>query len=119
MAPSVLAERLEPVDGERVRIRVLSVFEGVVYHCWPTDRSNPGRPVLEVEAVLREGDADAESGPLLLTVADYITMVGGLDAARPALQELRAQGRIVDHLGVEHISFPMWTRVNDPSEPPR
>ena len=97
-----------------MKIRVLSVFEGVVYHCWPTDLSHPDRPVLEVEAVLREGDADERSGPLLLAVADYITMVGGLDAARPCLRELRAQGRIVDHLGVEHISFPMWTRVNDP-----
>ncbi len=93
---------------------MLSVFEGVVYHCWPTDLSHPDRPVLEVEAVLREGDADAASGPLLLTVADYITMVGGLEAARPGLHEMRAQGRIVDHLGVEHISFPMWTRVSGP-----
>ena len=95
---------------------MLSVFEGVIYHCWPADPTNPERPVLEVEAVLREGDADATSGPLLLTVADYITMVGGLDNARPALRELRAQGRIVDHLGVEHISFPMWTRVDPHDE---
>src|SRR4051794_35820454 len=36
-----------------MRIRALSVFEGVVYHCWPVDRSNPGRPTLEVDAVLR------------------------------------------------------------------
>jgi hypothetical protein len=98
-----------------VKIRVLSVFEGVVYHCWPTDLSHPDRPVLEVDAVLREGDADADSGPLLLAVADYITMLGGLDQARPGLHDLRAQGRIVDHLGVEHISFPMWTRVSDPA----
>ena len=72
-----------PRTGEPVKIRVLSVFEGVVYHCWPTDLSHPDRPVLEVEAVLREGDADAASGPLLLSVADYITMVGGLEPARP------------------------------------
>jgi hypothetical protein len=97
-----------------VKIRVLSVFEGVVYHCWPTDLSNPARPVLEVEAVLREGDADARSGPLLLAVADYITMVGGLEQSRPGLHELRAQGRIVEHLGVDHISFPMWTRISGP-----
>jgi len=103
-------------QGDHVRIRVLSVFEGVVYHCWPTDLTNPDRPVLEVEALLRDGDADATSGPLLLTVADYITMVGGLEQARPGLRELRAQGRIVDHLGVEHISFPMWTRVDPQDE---
>ncbi len=96
-----------------MRIRALSVFEGVVYHCWPVDRSNPGRPVLEVDAVLREGDADATSGPLLLTVADYVAMVGGLDQARSHLRELQRQGRIVDHLGAQHISFPMWTRVTD------
>jgi hypothetical protein len=100
-----------------MRIRVLSVFEGIVYHCWPIDLTNPARPVLEVEAVLREGDADATSGPLLLSVADYIAMVGGLDAARPHLHELRAQDRIVDHLGVEHISFPIWTRVNPEGAP--
>ena len=96
-----------------MRIRALSVFEGVVYHCWPVDLANPGRPVLEVEALLREGDADATSGPLLLTVADYVAMVGGIDQARPHLRELDRQGRIVDHLGAQHISFPMWTRVTD------
>jgi hypothetical protein len=96
-----------------VRIRVLSVFEGVVYHCWPIDSSRPDRPVLELDALVREGDADATSGPLLLTVADFVTMAGGLDAARPALLDLRAQGRVVDHLGAEHISFPIWSRVSD------
>jgi hypothetical protein len=96
-----------------LRIRALSVFEGVVYHCWPIDLANPGRPVLEVEAVLRDGDADATSGPLLLTVADYVAMVGGLDRARPHLRQLDRQGRIIDHLGAQHISFPIWTRVTD------
>jgi hypothetical protein len=94
-----------------VRIRALSVFEGVVYHCWLVDRANPGRPVLEVDALLRDGDADATSGPLLITVADYVTMVGDIDAARPYLRQLHDQGRIVDHQGAQHISFPMWTRV--------
>jgi hypothetical protein len=96
-----------------VKIRVLSVFEGVVYHCWATDLTQPCRPTLEVEAVLRDGDADATSGPLLLSVAEYITMVGGLDTARPCLRDLDAQGRIVEHLGAQHISFPMWTRIDD------
>jgi hypothetical protein len=94
-----------------VRIRALSVFEGVVYHCWPIDTDQPGRPTLEVEAVLRPGDADADAGPLLLSVADYIVMVGGLDAARPCLRDLDAAGRIVEHLGVQHIAFPTWTPV--------
>ena len=90
---------------------MLSVFEGVIYHCWAVDLGQPCKPTLEVEALLRDGDADASSGPLLLSVAEYITMVGGLDAARPCLRDLDAQGRIVEHLGAQHISFPMWTRV--------
>ena len=94
-----------------VRIRALSVFEGVVYHCWAVDSTAPSRPTLEVEALLRPGDADAEAGPLLLSVADYIVMVGGLETARPCLVELAAAGRIVEHLGVDHIAFPTWTPV--------
>ena len=96
---------------QNVKIRALSVFEGVVYHCFCTDAATPCRPVLEVEAVLRPGDADAEAGPLLLGVADYLTMVGDPSVARSCLSELRQQGRIVERLGVDHIAFPMWTRV--------
>lgn len=99
-----------------MRIRALSVFEGVVYHCWPVDRSNPCRPTLEVDALLRAGDADATSGPLLVTVADYIVMAGGLDTAKPCLEQLQAKGRIVERLGVQHLSFPTWTRVVAGSE---
>ena len=99
-----------------MRIRALSVFEGVVYHCYAIDRTNPCRPTLEVDALLRAGDADAESGPLLLTVADYVTMVGDVSIARPCLRELDAKGRIVDRLGAEHISFPTWTRVAPDSD---
>lgn len=94
-----------------MKIRVLSVFEGVVYHSWATDRSNPCRPTLEVEALLRDGDAD--EGPLLLSVAEYVVMAGGPEVARPCLDELRARGRLVDHLGVAHIAFPTWTPVRD------
>ena len=94
-----------------VRIRALSVFEGVVYHCWCVDPSQPCRPTLEVDALLRPGDADAESGPLLLSVADYVAMVGGPDAAAPCLDDLRARGRIVEFLDVAHIAFPTWTTV--------
>jgi hypothetical protein len=94
-----------------MKIRALSVFEGVVYHCWPIDTDQPCRPTLEVEAVLRPGDADAEAGPLLLSVADYIVMAGGLEVARPCLRDMAASGRIVEHLGVQHIAFPTWTPV--------
>ena len=94
-----------------MRIRALSVFEGIVYHCWPMDRTNPGRPTLEVDAILREGDAD--NGPLLLPVPDYVVMAGGIDVARPCLQAMRERGRLTDHDGVAHIAFPTWTRVID------
>lgn len=94
-----------------MRIRAVSVFEGVVYHCWLVDGSTPCRPQLEVEALLRPGDADADAGPLLLSVGDYIVFAGGIEVARPCLEELRAAGRIVPHLGADHIAFPTWTRV--------
>lgn len=95
-----------------MRIRALSVFEGVVYHCWCVDPSEPCRPRLEVDALLRPGDADATSGPLLLSVADYIAMAGGMETAAPCVEQLAAKGRIVEHLDVPHISFPTWTRVD-------
>ena len=93
-----------------MKILALSVFEGVVYHCWPIDRSNPCHPTLAVEAVLREGDAD--SGPLLLSVADYVVMAGGMEIAAPCLRALEAEGRLVDYLGVAHISFPFWIPID-------
>ena len=92
-----------------MRIRALSVFEHVVYHCWAVDPSDPCRPTLEVEALLREGDADA--GPLLLPVPEYAVMAGGPDVVRPCLERFRDDGRIVDHLGVPHLAFPLWTPV--------
>jgi hypothetical protein len=100
-----------------MRIRALSVFEGVVYHCWAADTTNPCTPTLEVEAILRPGDADADAGALLLPVADYLTMVGDLAVARPCLAELKAKGRISQHLGVDHLAFPLWTQVADPTPP--
>jgi hypothetical protein len=100
-----------------VRIRATSVFEGVVYHCWCADGSSPCRPTLEVEAVLRPGDADAAAGPLLLTVADYVVLGGGIDRVKPCLEQLRARGRIVEHLGVPHLRFPTWTAVADTTPP--
>ena len=94
-----------------MRIRALSVFEGIVYHCWCVDSTQPCRPTLEVDALLRPGDADATSGPLLLSIADYIAMAGGMETAGPCVEELAAKGRIVEHLDVAHITFPTWTRV--------
>ena len=42
-------------------------------------------------------------------MADYLTMAGGAATAAACLDELRAKGRLVEHLGVPHISFPTWT----------
>ena len=93
-----------------MRIRALSVFEGVVYHCYALDTANPCRPTLEVDAVTRDGDVD--QGPLLVSAADYLRMVGA-EAAEACLEELRRRGRLVAHQGVTHLRFPTWTPVPD------
>jgi hypothetical protein len=93
-----------------VKIRAQAVFEGIVYNSIALDLTNPCRPTLEVDALLRPGDADAESGPLLLPVAEYIRMLG-IDAARPCLEELATKGRVVQRLDVDHLSFPTWEVV--------
>ena len=91
-------------------IRALSVFEGIVYHCVLVDPSHPCRPTLEVEAVVRPGDVD--DGPILLSLAEYAALAGGAEVIRPCLDDLRDKGRIVDHLGVAHVSFPFWTPIH-------
>ncbi len=80
------------------------MFERIVYHCVCIDPRDPGRPVLEVDALLREGDAD---GPLLVAVADFKQMVG-VDAVRACLPGLRQAGRTESRDGVEYVTFPMW-----------
>jgi len=90
-----------------VRVRALSVFERIVYHCVCTDPSDPARPVLEVDALLRDGDAD---GPLLVAVADFKRMIG-FEATAAALGELRRAGRTESHEGVEYVVFRMWEPV--------
>lgn len=99
-----------------VIIRAFSVFEGIVYHCVVVDPAAPCRPTLEVEAVVRPGDADG--GPLLVPLAEYATMAGGIDVVRPCIDRFRAAGRIVDHLGVAHLSFPFWTPLYLEAPPP-
>ena len=99
-----------------MKIRALSIFEGVVYHCWCVDPTHPCRPTLEVEAILRPGDADADAGPLLLSVADYMAMIDH-DTARACLDELRRKGRVVERQGVAHLTFPTWTPVADTTPP--
>src|SRR5262249_41929919 len=91
----------------RVRLRALSVFERIVYHCACIDPRDPAHPVLEVDAVLREGDAD---GPLLVAVADFKRMLG-FDAANACVAPLRHAGRTEVRDGVEYVTFAMWEVV--------
>jgi len=93
-----------------IKIRALSVFEGVVYHCHAVDTTNPCRPTLEVDALTRDGDLDV--GPLLVTLADYARMAGGEDAVTPCLPALKRKGRLVEWMGVLHVSFPTWTTTS-------
>jgi hypothetical protein len=92
-----------------VRLRAIAVFESVIYNCYMVDPDHPERPILEVDALLRPGDAD--EGPLLLPVPTYMALVGGPDAAEPHLRALAARGRIVDRHGVAHLTFPTWQPV--------
>ena len=91
-------------------IRGVSVFESIVYHSYVVDPANPCRPMLELEAVVRDGDIDA--GPLMLSLAEYATLAGGPEVVRPCLDRLRDRGRIVDHLGVPYVTFPTWTPID-------
>ncbi|HEX7167113.1 MAG TPA: hypothetical protein VF230_09040, partial [Acidimicrobiales bacterium] len=65
---------------------------------------------LEVDARTTEGDLDA--GPLLVTVADWARMVGDPDAAKRCLPQLKRQGRLVEEMGVLHVTFPTWTTAS-------
>jgi hypothetical protein len=90
-----------------VRVQALSVFERIVYHSVCIDSRDPAHPVLEVDAVLREGDAD---GPLLVAVADFKRMLG-FDAARACIAPLRKAGRTETRDGVEYVAFAIWELV--------
>ena len=88
---------------------VSAVFESVIYNCYVVDAEHPDRVTLEVDAILRPGDAD--EGPLLLPVPTYMALVGGPESAQPQLRSLSERGRLVDRQGVAHISFPTWELV--------
>ena len=45
---------------------------------------------------------------MLLPWADFIYMVGKPIADR-CYPDFDAAGRIVEHLGVKHLAFPLWT----------
>ena len=84
-----------------------AVFERIVYFSHCIDATDPAHLVLEVDAVLRDGDAD---GPLLLPVADWKRMAG-FEVVDAHLPRLRATGRTAMRDGVEYIAFPVWARV--------
>ncbi len=94
-----------------MRIRAIAVFEQVVYNCFAVDLSRPDHPVLEVDALLRPGDAD--NGPILLPVPTYVALLGGAEQARPHLRSLQQRGRIVSHQEISHIAFPFWEPAGD------
>jgi len=98
-----------PGQNPGVRILVTAVFERLVYHCACLDDRDPAHPVLEVDALLRPGDAD---GPLLLPVADYKRMAG-FEVAFAHLPGFRAAGRTETRDGVEYLVFPLWSSTGD------
>ena len=84
------------------------MFERIVYHCACVDERDPLHPVLEVDALLRDGDAD---GPLLVAVADIKRMVG-VATADQIVVKMRDAGRTEARDGVEYVTFPMWERLD-------
>lgn len=56
--------------------------------------------------------ATPTQGPSCSPLADYATLAGGPAVVRPCIDRFRADGRIVDHLGVAHLAFPFWTPVH-------
>jgi hypothetical protein len=58
-----------------------------------------------VDAVVSDGDVD--EGPVLLPWPDFIFMVGA-EIAAECYREFARQDRIVDHLGVRQLAFPLW-----------
>jgi hypothetical protein len=88
-----------------VRIRAVAVADRVVYNSYPVDFDHPSRPTLELDARVQDSDID---GPLLVPVPEWAVWVGAA-TAKAVIGELRRRGRIVDHLGVAHLSFPTWT----------
>lgn len=82
------------------------MFEHVVYNVRLLDSASPSTVTLVVDAVLRPGDAD--EGPLLVPLPELVVVLGDA-AAKEIVPMLRSKGRVVDHDGVAHVTFPFWT----------
>ncbi len=92
-----------------MHIRALAIFERVVHNCIATSLDHPARPTLDVDALLRPGDDD---GPLLVPAPAFMALVGGPELADPFLRQLNEAGRLTQHQGITHISFPLWNVVD-------
>ena len=90
-----------------VRILATSVFERIVYHCFLVDDHDPLRPVLALDAIVREGDTD---GPLLVAVADFKRMLG-IERGATLAAAMNERGRIETRDGVDYVTFPIWEEV--------
>lgn len=88
-----------------MKLLATAVFESVIYNARLVDAGHPDRLTLIVDAVLRPGDAD--EGPLLMPIPELVVHIGA-PAARRLLPGYRRDGRVVDHQGVDHLSFPFW-----------
>ncbi len=93
-----------------MKILASAVFEHVVYNVRLLDASSPGTVTLFVDAILRPGDAD--EGPLLVPLPELVAVIGDA-AAGQVVPSLRASGRVVDHDGVAHVTFPFWTPAHE------
>ncbi len=91
-------------------ICAVSVFEGIVYHSYVIDQSKPCKPTLVLDALVRDGDID--SGPLMVSLAEYAALAGGPELVAPCIPHLRKKGRIVDHMGAAYLAFPTWTPLD-------
>ncbi len=95
-----------------MKILASAVFEHVVYNVRLLDAASPNKVSLVVDALLRPGDAD--EGPLLVPLPELVAVIGD-QAADRIVPDLRNRGRVVDHQGVAHVTFPFWTPVEDPA----
>ena len=82
----------------------MAVFENIVYSARLLDPARDDRITLVVDAILRDGDAD---GPLLMPLPEVAVLIG-IDNAHRLFPKYRDGGRVVDHMGVAHLSFPFW-----------
>ena len=80
-----------------MRIRALSVFEGVVYHCVCIDASVPCRPTLEVDRT----ETPTDVNPLGVKGAGETGTIASTPAVVNAVVDALAP------LGITHVDMPL------------